>query len=152
MAYIYDWLLLDKNAKNPTKDITGFIGTAEYRAYFSNGFYIGPYLQYKSVECAGYAMEYYDYIQSTMVTKRVTISKNAAFGGFLSGYQFKMSKRTGSEFQINLGMSRKQLFQNGTPVERVENPSESAFMLIDQTGRYPQFAFTYKLYVVIGHK
>jgi hypothetical protein len=137
-AYAYDWQLLEKNELNPQTKINGVILTGEFRLY-TKGFYFGPYTQFKTIK----ATDYKAIINGQ--TKIQDISKTAYSGGFFMGYQFDVTKKISSEIQGNFGLSNKQLYTNGTPAKRWDDASTTSFSVIDQSGKFPQFIFTYKL-------
>lgn len=139
MGYMYDWNLLEKNIDNPSLNVGGIVLTGEYRMYFS-GFFFGPYVQYKNVKGADYKV-----INNGFTTYH-DISKKATSAGFLAGYQFLMGEKIGNEFHFNVGMSNKQLYDNGAPIKEWSAASDNSIVMIDRTGRFPQFIFTYKLF------
>jgi hypothetical protein len=139
LAYIYDWKLLEKSKLNPKLNVSGMIATGEYR-FYKDGFYFGPYVQYKTVSANQYAR-----VNANNNVEKVDLFKRTLSGGFLGGYQFKVNNNLSSELQFNFGISNKQFYENNIPSDRFEDASDGSFLLIDQTGRVPQFLFTYKV-------
>jgi Protein of unknown function (DUF3575) len=138
VGYIYDWLIFNSNTDINMNAINGYVVSGEFRNYDKSGFYFGPYLQYKNINAS------YNYINSTNTTT-MQVKKITYSAGILGGYYHSLSKSIGTEFSIGFGFSNKKLSENNVKIKSYTNDSPQYGILLEETGRQPQFIFTYKL-------
>jgi Protein of unknown function (DUF3575) len=145
-GYIYDWQIFSKNTNISLNDVNGFVVTGEFRSYDKQGFYFAPYLQYKNIKAS------YNYVNTNSTSYGgKEVSKSTYSAGVIGGYFKKLSKSIATEVSIGLGFSNKNLYENGKLVDKYKDESQTGLILLEQTGRLPQFIFTYKLIYILPH-
>ncbi|MFM2387409.1 MAG: hypothetical protein RL660_2166 [Bacteroidota bacterium] len=146
-GYIFGWTAVENSDNLVSKpNVSGFVSTAELRTYFAKGFFAGAYIQGKSIT-ANYTVDnYFPPAGGTITTLDVKSTKRATSAGVLAGYNFELTKKLGAELYGGFGLSNKQLRDNGRNVDRFDYLDNNEInLLIENSGRFPQFYFTYKL-------
>jgi hypothetical protein len=148
-GYIFGWNIFDNGSNNSTAaQVHGIVSTAEFRVYGKQGLYFGPYIQFKNIQ-ADYRLKvkYNPSTSTTTYNVSMQSQKRTSSAGIVGGYNKYLTKKIGFEVYTGLGISNKKLQDNGVTVEDFEAIDNQDFnLLIERTGRYPQFFITYKLF------
>jgi hypothetical protein len=142
-GYIFNWGTFNNiSGQQNTADSRGFVCTGELRSYDKSGLFYGPYIQYKTITA--------DVVfKPNSIYNDFTAKKTTTSAGFLFGYGFEMAKNLATEFSLGGGISNKSLYENGVSVSAFSRSNDEISFLLENTGRLPQFVFTYKVIYTI---
>jgi Protein of unknown function (DUF3575) len=141
IGYIFDWSNISSASNVSNCTTSGVVLTGEFRTY-NKGFFVGPYLQYKTMESNFNELN----PAGLTIASNVSLIKNQYSAGFIGGYYLPLSKKVGTEIQLGLGFSEKRIRKNGANItdtgKYIDNGTLS---MSDNSGRMPQGILTYKI-------